>query len=333
MPKTEAEGRLRGSAAAGLVIPVMVGLARRLARAARLTMRARDARLLLHLPKDRGTATVEIPTATLATPGLGDILVQQAGVFVRLAAGSDDQVLTADSGEDSGLKWAAAGGGGAASDTLRDLARKTRLMYWYAHVESKQFKGWNVDIQRTGTAVILWSDEGGVVEARSTTGGGAKCRWHLNGNNAQRFIHLEASPKVTWRIRTGADVDRALYWIGYSDKLLTNTSSGGTAKYCMFRFMVGVDTYWMASTSDGSSQTHTATTTTMVADTYYDLSIDYNNTTNTVTFAVNETDTVAVTTTLPAEDQLMGLDATGFNQTAGGAGTVIGASSCYLEIL
>ena len=317
------------STGAPLLIPILRAVKSRSPRFASAWLDERRERLRYAL---RGVVH-EIASIPIAVALKGDLLLWSGSRLVRLAVGSNDQVLTADSTQPGGIKWAAAGGGGAASDTIRDLARKTRFMYWYAHVESKQFKGWNVDIQRTGTAVILWSDEGGVVEARSNTGGGAKCRWHLNGNNAQRFIHLEASPKVTWRIRTGADVDRALYWIGYSDKLLTNTSSGGTAKYCMFRFMVGVDTYWMASTSDGSSQTHTATTTTMVADTYYDLSIDYNNATNTVTFAVNETDTVSVTTTLPAEDQLMGLDATGFNQTAGGAGTVIGASSCYLEIL
>jgi hypothetical protein len=41
----------------------------------------------------------------------GDILVDDGTNVIRLAVGSNDQVLTADSGEASGTKWAAASGG------------------------------------------------------------------------------------------------------------------------------------------------------------------------------------------------------------------------------
>jgi hypothetical protein len=48
---------------------------------------------------------------SLPTTTKGDILVDNGSNLIRLGVGSDDEVLTADSGEDSGIKWAAGGGG------------------------------------------------------------------------------------------------------------------------------------------------------------------------------------------------------------------------------
>jgi|TARA_R100001530_G_C4321443_1_gene155971 hypothetical protein len=50
---------------------------------------------------------------SLPTTTKGDILVDDGNNLIRLGVGSDDEVLTADSGEDSGIKWAAGGGGGS----------------------------------------------------------------------------------------------------------------------------------------------------------------------------------------------------------------------------
>ena len=47
----------------------------------------------------------------------GDFLIATAaGTLVKLAVGSNTQVLTADAGEASGVKWEAAGGGGSGTD-------------------------------------------------------------------------------------------------------------------------------------------------------------------------------------------------------------------------
>lgn len=42
----------------------------------------------------------------------GDLLVHNGSTYVRLPVGSNDQVLTADSAQAAGVKWAAGGGGG-----------------------------------------------------------------------------------------------------------------------------------------------------------------------------------------------------------------------------
>lgn len=65
-----------------------------------------------------GTVTVTNSMAT-AIDAKGDLVVGTAAdTFSRLAVGTNDYVLTADSAEATGMKWAAAAGGGAASYSL-----------------------------------------------------------------------------------------------------------------------------------------------------------------------------------------------------------------------
>jgi hypothetical protein len=60
------------------------------------------------------TANVVAALAAIASSAKGDIIVRNDSTYVRLPIGGDDQVLTADDDEDSGVKWADAGGGGSA---------------------------------------------------------------------------------------------------------------------------------------------------------------------------------------------------------------------------
>ncbi len=102
-------------------MPVLTGLARRVARAAVLAFRARDGRLLLRTPSGRGDATMEIPTAPLTSPTLGDLLVSKGRAWVRFSPGTDGHVLTADSTATAGVKWAAGGGGSSSIDPFGRL--------------------------------------------------------------------------------------------------------------------------------------------------------------------------------------------------------------------
>jgi hypothetical protein len=77
-----------------------------------------------HLASTANPHSVDIDDVTPTTTK-GDIIVENGSNAVRLAVGSNDQVLTADSGEATGVKWAAAAGGvtGPGSSTDNAIAR------------------------------------------------------------------------------------------------------------------------------------------------------------------------------------------------------------------
>ena len=53
----------------------------------------------------------DLSDVSLTAAAKGDLLVHNGSNWVDLTVGSNDQVLTADSAEATGIKWAAAGGG------------------------------------------------------------------------------------------------------------------------------------------------------------------------------------------------------------------------------
>lgn len=70
---------------------------------------------------DGGTGqTTKTPAFDALSPTTtkGDIIVSDGADNIRESVGSNDEVLTADSAQASGVKWAAGGGGGGALQTL-----------------------------------------------------------------------------------------------------------------------------------------------------------------------------------------------------------------------
>lgn len=70
------------------------------------------------------SAINDLSDVTITGASKGDMVVYNGSAWVDLTVGSNDQVLTADSAEAAGVKWAAASGGGGsytALDALDDI--------------------------------------------------------------------------------------------------------------------------------------------------------------------------------------------------------------------
>jgi hypothetical protein len=89
----------------------------------------------------------------------GDLIVSNGTDNVRLAVGTDAYVLTADSTQASGVKWAAASGGGSAL-TVKDEG--TTLS---SAVTSIDFTGAGVTATNTGGAISVAVTSGGIASA------------------------------------------------------------------------------------------------------------------------------------------------------------------------
>ena len=107
-----------GSPSKPIRLPILRGAARRAAGVVEMWLDQRHRLPAVRLPN--GALRIlgrfhDMEQATAAAKG--DVLVHNGTTYVRLGVGSNAQVLTADSTEDSGAKWAAAGGGGADEKT------------------------------------------------------------------------------------------------------------------------------------------------------------------------------------------------------------------------
>lgn len=277
----------------------------------------------------------ELASVGIAAATKGDLMAWSGSRFVRVPVGSDGDVLTASSSSKGGINYQTPSGGGSGGESVRDTLRSKRVFLWSAVVDAGSVKGLSgLDIQRSGSggAVKVWSSAGGFLRTDTALGIGAMARWHRNGNNTMRMIHLEADPGMTWRIKTSPSIANALYFIGMSSGQPTNSASGGTKQFLVFRYLAGTDTYWTAMSNDGSTQTVTASTTTVLADTVYDLSIDYDSAAGVATFKVNNTDPVTISTNIPTVTVLMGIEAIIFNNPGGAPAVGLGLSSACLEI-
>jgi hypothetical protein len=107
------------------------------------------------------TSAVADPNQTVTTKG--DILVRDASELIRLGVGTNNQVLTADSAEASGVKWADAGGGGVKSLYMNILPSGPAITSRFTTVQSSttnHYQQANIDntYNTMGGRIILPSD-------------------------------------------------------------------------------------------------------------------------------------------------------------------------------
>jgi len=118
-----------------------------------------------HLKRSGATVVGDTLTATFIAKSIvdlkGDLIVAEADNDVGvLAAGANGTVLTADSGEAMGLKWAAAPGGGVATDAIWDAAGDLAVGSG-ANTAAKLAKGTDAQVLTMVAGAVAWAAAAG----------------------------------------------------------------------------------------------------------------------------------------------------------------------------
>ena len=150
------------------------------------------------------TLTVDVDTK-------GDLLVATAADTVaKLGVGTNDQVLTADSAQASGVKWAAAGGGG--------------LRTWEVFTASGTFT-----VPAGVTEVVVYVTGGGGGGSGSGYGGGYRVNGVSGAGGGTAIMKVTGlTPAATESVTIGAGGGGGAAYAGAS---ITGGSSGGTSSF------------------------------------------------------------------------------------------------------
>ena len=175
----------------------------------------------------------------------GDILVSNGTTWVSLAVGTNDHVLTADSAQTAGVKWAAASGGGSLPSGEEGATMFHDGSDWYAATAENTYF-WQDDFDYDlGNTSKDWKE--------NNTGSGSNADTvHAPEAGHPGIIQMETgtatnSRAVLWRSRSGMIFGGGL--VVFDAIVKIPTASDGTDT---FKFRIGTGDAWSDfSTNDG----------------------------------------------------------------------------------
>lgn len=195
----------------------------------------------------------------------GDIYVATAASTVtRLAVGTNDQVLTADSAEATGVKWAAAGG---ASSPVMKVST--------GHEAAGRF---TIDLVNGGTNAFTIN--GNSMDTSATATSGVRLLWRPT---LAALTSFAGSPVWSSAINISAlGTDVHAYW-GLGDAASTGSDIGFTFQHAGFKLVRAASgtASFFATQADGTTENASAALFTLASGTNYDLIVKKNGTTST----------------------------------------------------
>lgn len=236
-------------------------------------------------------------TATLTTKA--DLYVKSSTDIIRLPIGSDDQVLTADSAQTAGMKWAtpAAGGGGITFDITAESAPYfDDFIGGDDATDEIGILGWRSNKGGSGSQFQEIAGElehPGIFRLRSPSAAAGRAAIALRKNVG----HIEPSADWVWEaiLRVNIDLtnqERVVCGFGDVYSVVGDQSNGVYFEY------VGGDTNWQLTTNNGGTKTRRDTTFAVVNNNWVHLKMT--KTGSSIQANINGSDLgAAVTTNIP----------------------------------
>jgi len=226
----------------------------------------------------------------------GDILSNDGTNDVRLAVGSNGQVLTADSTQSSGVKWATPSSGGSVETTMT----LTDDFHPNFSTDGTGALGWNINNAGTASAVTRKSGVSGhpgIITIRPGTGATGRAAISLGADGFDFFPAGDGSIDLYYILRSNQTLsafEMLVCGLGTA-----NDTQGDQANGIYFQ-LLSSDTNWHLVTANASTRTRVDTGIAYAANTWYKLQIQINDAGTSVQALINgATAGSAITTNIP----------------------------------
>ena len=204
--------------------------------------------------KDADEANVVASTQTTK----GDLLLHTGSAHARLGVGTDDYVLVADSGETTGVKWAAVDDTTKIAKSLVD-AKGDLIVATADNTPAKLTVGSNgtLLVADSGeTAGVKWSASVSGLTVNNSVVQGLEESWNVAATAATGTVNFDTLTSTAWLYTSNASGNWTLNVRGNSGTTLASTLDTGDSITVVFAVTQGATAYYpTAFQVDGSAVT------------------------------------------------------------------------------